>query len=98
MEREEYREDWALSTISWYAVFVWFGASLFSQVAYLAINGVPYDTNIMLDAAGSFAWIIIGIELLVWGIIACLLIGKFLNRISNDGHEIVSTDTIAPQA
>jgi len=98
MGREEYRDDWAISTISWYAVFVWFGASLFSQVVFLAFNGVPYDANLMLEAAGPFAWIIIGVEIVVWALIAILVIAKFINRIMGEGPEIVSSDTIAPQA
>ena len=74
-------EDWPLSTMCWYAVFIWFGASLFSQSVYIAFYGIPYDANIMLEAAGPFAWVLIGIELIVWVLIAIFVGGKVSNRL-----------------
>jgi len=66
VDKEEQAEDWPLTTICWYAIFVWFGASLFSQSVYMAKYGIPYDANIILDSMGIFAWIVIGIEIVVW--------------------------------
>jgi len=97
MKGTSFREDWALSTISWYAVFVWFGASLFSQVGYMAINGVPYDAKLLLAAAGPFAWVIIGLEVIVWAIIAIFITGKVTNRLNVNAHEMVQSDVISPQ-
>lgn len=73
-------DDWSLSTICWYAIFVWFGASLFSQSVYLAIYGIPYDANIMLDSIGKFAWIIIGIEVVVWITLVAMMSLKISDR------------------
>jgi hypothetical protein len=98
MENEKQREDWPLSTMCWYAVFIWFGASLFSQSVYIAFYGVPYDANIMLEAAGPFAWLLIGIELVVWVMIAIFVGGKVSNRLQVNQSETTSSDTILPQA
>ena len=92
------QEDWALSTISWYAIFVWFGASLFSQVVYMAFNGVPYDANLMIAAVGPVAWVIIGLEIVAWIFIAIFLSGKVVNRLNVKPLETTSSDTITPQA
>lgn len=92
------REDWAISTMCWYAVFIWFGASLFSQSLYMAFNGTPYDANILLNSVGPFAWILIGIELFVWGFLALALGGKLVNRFNVPTQEIPSQDNVLPQA
>jgi hypothetical protein len=97
MERTSSRGDWTLSTISWYAVFVWFGASLFSQVVYMAFNGVPYDANLLITAAGPFAWVLIGLEVVVWLVITILVTGKVTNRLNVKTQKIVPSDVISPQ-
>jgi|TARA_B100001996_G_scaffold380357_1_gene367649 NhaP-type Na+/H+ or K+/H+ antiporter len=97
MDKVNPRNDWALSTICWYAVFVWFGASLFSQTLYMAFNGTPYDANLLLKSAGPFAWIMIGIEIVVWGFLALVIGGKVANRIQVSGKEITSSEQITPQ-
>ncbi len=97
MESENSRKDWPVSVMCWYAVLIWFGASLFSQVAYLAIYGSPYDANMLIDAAGPFAWLIIGIEILVWVIMAVFIGKKVSNRIQFKRSETQSVDAITPQ-
>ncbi len=98
MDKTVPRDDWALSTICWYAVFVWFGASLFSQTLYMAFNGTPYDVNVLLKSAGPFAWIMIGIEIVVWGFLALVVGGKVANRLQVPAQEIASSEQITPQA
>ena len=98
MDETVSRDDWALSTICWYAVFVWFGASLFSQTLYMAFNGTPYDANVLLKSAGPFAWIMIGIEIVVWGFLALVVGGKVANRLQVPAQEIASSEQITPQA
>ena len=98
MERAKAVEDWSISTMCWYAVFIWFGASLFSQSLYMAFNGSPYDANILLDSVGPFAWVVIGFELLIWGFLALALGGKFVNRLNVSTNEINSQENISPQA
>ena len=98
MERAKAGEDWSISTMCWYAVFIWFGASLFSQSLYMAFNGSPYDANMLLDSVGPFAWVVIGLELLIWGFLALALGGKFVNRLNVSTKEINSQENISPQA
>ena len=98
MDETVSRDDWALSTICWYAVFVWFGASLFSQTLYMAFNGTPYDANVLLKSAGPSAWIMIGIEIVVWGFLALVIGGKVANRLQVPAQEIASSEQITPQA
>ena len=98
MEKAKAREDWAISTMCWYAVFIWFGASLFSQSLYMAFNGTPYDANMLLNSVGPFAWVVIGIELLVWGFLAFAIGGKFVNRFNVPTQEITSQESVSPQA
>jgi len=98
MGNDDDRKDWAISTMCWYAVFIWFGASLFSQSLYMAFNGAPYDANTLLNSIGPFAWVVIVIELLVWGFLALVLGGKFVNRFSVPAQEIASQENVSPQA
>lgn len=92
------REEWAVSTMCWYAVLIWFGASLFSQSLYMAFNGAPYDANTLLNSVGPFAWVVIGIELFVWGFLVFALGGKFVNRLSVPTQEIPAQENVSPQA
>ena len=92
------REDWSFSTICWYAVFIWFGASLFSQSLYMALNGALYEANQLLGSIGPYAWVIIGIEFAVWAFIALAVGRKVVNRFQISTHEIATSDQITPQA
>jgi len=96
MELKSGANDWAVSTIFWYAIFVWFGASLFSQIGYLAINGEPYDAKELLYSAGSYAWIIIAIELIIWASIFFHIVIKLFKRFRINTLENLSSEVIAP--
>ena len=98
MEGPKEIRDWPLSTICWYAVFVWFGASLFSQSLYMAFNGEPYNANIILESAGPFAWLIITIEVLVWGIVVLFFGRKVVNRFQSSPPEIALSENVSPQS
>jgi len=60
-------DDWPLGNILWFAVLVWFSSSLLSQSAYMAIHGLPYDAVSMLKSLGPFYYLIIALELAMWG-------------------------------
>ena len=64
----------------------------------MAFNGTPYDANLLLESAGPFAWIMIGIEIVVWGFLALVIGGKVVNRIQVPSQEIASSEQITPQA
>ena len=98
MVNEEDAEDWALSTVCWYAVFIWFGASLFSQSLYMALNGEPYNANMILESAGPFAWILIAIEILVWGVVILFFSRKVIHRFKDNPAEIGYSDNPSPQS
>ncbi len=93
----ETEEDWSLSTICWYAVFVWFGASLFSQSLYMALNGAPYEANQLLSSIGPFAWIVICVEIIVWLFVAIAIGRRVINRLQVKTPEITSAEQIIPQ-
>lgn len=96
MNQNPRQEDWSVSTMSWYAILIWFSASLFSQVAHIAIYGLPYDANLMLASLGPFAWILIGIELLMWGVIALYFGAKIVKRFTVELVTPHSTENAVP--
>jgi len=64
---QEAPADWPLGNILWFAVLVWFSSSVLSQSAYMAIHGLPYDAVSMLESLGPFYYVIIALEIAMWG-------------------------------
>ena len=60
-------DDWPLGNILWFAVLVWFSSSVLSQSAYMAIHGLPYDAVSMLESLGPFYYLILALEIAMWG-------------------------------
>lgn len=69
-----------MSTVMWYAIFVWFASSLFSQSLYMAFNGVPYDAVALLQNLGPVYYIVLAIELVVWISLGSLLVKKVVAK------------------
>jgi hypothetical protein len=92
------KEDWSASMMGWFAILIWFSASLLSQVAYIASTGMPYEADAMLDSLGSFAWIIIGVEAIAWFMVVALIGSKAIKRHIQRISESHSQETVAPQA
>ena len=69
-----------MSTVMWYAIFVWFASSLFSQSLYMAFNGVPYDAVALLQNLGPVYYMVLAIELVVWISLGSLLVKKVVNK------------------
>jgi len=63
----------------------------------MALNGSPYNANLLLESAGPYAWVMIGVEIVVWGFLAIILGGKVVNRIEVSTPEMASSDKITPQ-
>ena len=63
----------------------------------MALNGSPYNANLLLESAGPYAWVMIVVEIVVWGFLALVLGGKVVNRIEVSTPEIASSDKITPQ-
>ena len=74
------RKALSMSTVMWYAIFVWFASSLFSQSLYMAFNGVPYDAVALLQNLGPVYYIVLAIELVVWISLGSLLVKKVVNK------------------
>ncbi len=64
----------------WYAIFVWFASSLFSQSLYMAFNGVPYDAVALLQNLGPVYYLVLAIELVVWISLGSLLVKKVVTK------------------
>jgi hypothetical protein len=69
-----------LSTVLWYAIFIWFASSLFSQSFYMALNGEPYDAITMLKELGPVYYIVVVVELAVWISLSSLLVRKVVQK------------------
>ena len=78
--REEQPRSLDMSTLLWYAIFVWFASSLFSQSLYMAFNGVPYDAVALLQNLGPIYYVVLVIELFVWVSLGSLLVRKVLKK------------------
>ena len=76
----EQSEKLQMSTFMWYAIFVWFASSLFSQSLYMAFNGVPYDAVALLQNLGPIYYLVLLIELFVWISLGSLLVKKVLKK------------------
>ena len=59
--------DWPMGNILWFAVLIWFSSSLLSQSAYMAIHGLPYDSISMLKTLGPVYYLVVLVELAMWG-------------------------------
>lgn len=78
--REDQPRSLNMNTLLWYAIFVWFASSLFSQSLYMAFNGVPYDAVALLQNLGPIYYIVLVIELFVWISLGSLLVRKVLKK------------------
>ena len=72
-----------MSTVMWYAIFVWFASSLFSQSLYMAFNGVPNDAVALLQNLGPVYYLVLVIELVVWISLGSLLVKKVVTKTRN---------------
>ena len=68
-------DDWPMGNILWFAVLIWFSSSLLSQSAYMAIHGLPYDSISMLKTLGPVYYLVVLVELAMWG--GLLLMGYY---------------------
>ena len=81
MELEETNgKPMTMSTFLWYAIFVWFASSLFSQSLYMAFNGEPYDAISLLKGLGPLYYLVVVVELAVWISLFSLLVKKAVQK------------------
>ncbi len=80
ISENQFQKDWAVSTIAWYAVFIWFASSLFSQMGYIAFHGEPYEAGDLLSALGPVYWIIAIVEFTIWVVLVVLVFKKYFTK------------------
>jgi hypothetical protein len=85
---ETERKALSMSTVMWYAIFVWFASSLFSQSLYMAFNGVPYDAVALLQNLGPVYYLVLAIELVVWISLGSLLVKKVVTKTRNRAQPV----------
>lgn len=84
-------DDWELGTIFWYAVVVWFSASLLSQALYMALYGIPYDAVVLLKEFGPVYYLVLLIEATIWIGIGVMLVLKCVRKFSTDSPSVANT-------
>lgn len=87
-------DDWPLGNILWFAVLVWFSSSLLSQSAYIAIHGLPYDAMTMLKSLGPFYYLVVALELAMWGGLLTMAWLKF-SRARKTGASSTASPAVA---
>lgn len=85
------QDDWELGTIFWYAVVVWFSASLLSQAVYMALYGIPYDAVVLLKEFGPVYYLVLLIEATIWIGIGVMLVLKCVRKFSTATPSVSST-------
>lgn len=81
MEEVENRaKNLSKNSLLWYAVFVWFASSLFSQSLYMGFNGVPYDALALLEELGPLYYAVLVVELLIWIGLGSLVLKKLVKK------------------
>ena len=74
--------DWKLNiqNSGWALILAWFGANLLSQALYMGKFGQPYDAQAMLLSLGTWYWVLLAAELVVWTVLGALLFSRFKER------------------
>jgi hypothetical protein len=94
MNRIAKRDDWSMHTIMWYAVLVWFSASLLSQSLYLAFYREPYDAVVLLKTLGPIYYLVLFIEIVMWVTLFVLGYSKMKSFKSRPAPEFVNSTTV----
>lgn len=66
--------------ILWFAILIWFSSSLLSQALYIGLHGIPYDAVELFGGVGPAYYLIVGIELVMWTLLAGFSITKMSRR------------------
>jgi hypothetical protein len=94
VDKKAKREDWSMHTIMWYAVLVWFSASLLSQSLYLAFYREPYDAMVLLKTLGPIYYFVFLIEIVMWVTFFILGFSKMKSFKSRSAPEFVNSTTV----
>ena len=78
-----------ITRLAWFLFTIWFCSNLLSQVAYIAVYGLPYDGLSMLAALGPIYYAAIIIELAMWVFIGGFLGKKVINKVSANNSPVI---------
>jgi hypothetical protein len=70
-----YTKSDKLTKFAWILFTIWFCSNLLSQVAYIAVYGLPYDGLPMLVSLGPIYYLAIIVEISMW-----VFIGGFFGK------------------
>lgn len=69
-----------MGNVLWFAILIWFSSSLLSQALYIGLHGIPYDAIELFGGVGPAYYLLVGIELVMWSLLAGFSITKMSRR------------------
>lgn len=69
-----------MGNVLWFAILIWFSSSLLSQALYIGLHGIPYDAVELFGGIGPAYYLLVGLELLMWVLLAGFSITKMSRR------------------
>ena len=78
MNAEINEDAWSHTSLLWMVMVIWFCSNVLSQAVFMGVNGQPYGSELLLEGLGDWYWILVGLELLVYGIMG----GYFFKKIA----------------
>jgi len=69
-----------MGNVLWFAILIWFSSSLLSQALYIGLHGIPYDAVELFGGVGPAYYLLVGIELVMWSLLAGFSITKMSRR------------------
>ena len=69
-----------MGNVLWFAILIWFSSSLLSQALYIGLHGIPYDAVELFGGIGRAYYLLVGLELLMWVLLAGFSITKMSRR------------------
>lgn len=69
-----------MGNVLWFAILIWFSSSLLSQALYIGLHGIPYDAVELFGGVGPAYYLLVGIELVMWALLAGFSITKMSRR------------------
>ena len=76
--------NWSHTTLLWMVVLIWFCSNLLSQAVFMGMNGHPYGSELILNEIGSWHWLLLGFELIIYASLSYYFFkktSKFLKRV-----------------
>tara|TARA_B100000902_G_scaffold31834_1_gene38117 strand:+ start:768 stop:1061 length:294 start_codon:yes stop_codon:yes gene_type:complete len=75
------RSAWGRGNILFWVLSTWFGANLLVQAFWMGTYGSPLDANMLFEAFGPIAWVIAGLEIILWGLLLAYTFRRTIIRI-----------------